>query len=60
MKMIVPYCGESVMKKKQWADRYGAQWYLHYDGIPPIDDYNDYTWNGFQWVIDNRDDKNDQ
>lgn len=38
------------MKKKQWSDGYKAQWYLHYDGRPPIDDDNDYLWNGFQWI----------
>jgi hypothetical protein len=35
---------------RQWADKYGSQWYKHYDGHPPHDDNNDYEWNGFQWV----------
>jgi hypothetical protein len=38
------------MAKRQWADRYGARWYLHYDGTPPHDDDTDYVWTGFQWV----------
>ena len=38
------------MSKRQWADKYGAQWYLHYDGIPPHDDDQDYEWDGFRWV----------
>lgn len=38
------------MKKRQWADKYGAQWYLHYDGKPPHDDDDDYRWDGFQWI----------
>jgi hypothetical protein len=37
--------------KKQWADKYGARWYLHYDGKPPIDDDNDYYWTGLQWAV---------
>lgn len=38
------------MAKRQWADQYGSQWYKHYDGKPPLDDDNDYYWNGFTWV----------
>lgn len=37
---------------RQWSDKYGAQWYLHWDGIPPQDDDNDYCWNGSEWVAD--------
>lgn len=36
---------------RQWADGYGARWYLHYDGRPPHDDDNDYRWDGRQWVL---------
>ena len=36
--------------KRQWADKYGSRWYLHYDGKPPHDDNDDYGWNGSQWV----------
>ena len=35
---------------RQWADRYGSQWYKHYDGIPPHDDDSDYEWTGSYWV----------
>lgn len=38
--------------KRQWADGYGARWYLHYDGRPPHDDDRDYRWTGSQWVPD--------
>ena len=34
-----------------WADKYGAQWYLHKDGHPPHDDDGDYQWDGTQWVL---------
>ena len=44
--------------KRQWADQYGSQWYKHRDGRPPLDDDNDYRWNGSEWVID--DDLNDR
>lgn len=38
--------------KRQWADKYGSQWYLHYDGHPPHDDENDYFWTGHQWAVE--------
>lgn len=39
--------------RHRWADRYGAQWYKHYDGKPPLDDDNDYVWNvaSQQWEL---------
>jgi hypothetical protein len=36
--------------RRQWADKYRARWYLHYDGTPPHDDDQDYEWTGTQWV----------
>ena len=38
------------MIKRQWADKYGSQWYKHYDGKPPHDEEEDYYWDGFYWV----------
>lgn len=35
---------------RQWADQYGARWYLHRDGTPPRDDDRDYVWRDGQWV----------
>ena len=40
------------MPTRQWADKYGAEWYKHYDGTPPVDDPNDYYWTGTHWAID--------
>jgi hypothetical protein len=40
------------MRKRQWADKYGSRWYLHYDGRPPHDDDNDYVWRNGQWQLD--------
>jgi len=37
---------------RQLSDRYGPRWYLHYDGVPPVDDDNDYYWTGVQWAVD--------
>lgn len=34
------------------SGKYGARWYLHYDGVPPEDDDHDYRWTGTQWVRD--------
>ena len=42
------------------SSRYGAQWYKHKDGVPPEDDDNDYLWNGFQWVVDNWEDREEE
>lgn len=42
--------GENKMAKRQWADQYGARWYLHRDGTPPHDDDTDYVWKHGQWV----------
>lgn len=38
-------------RTRQWGDRYGSHWYLHYDGTPPRDDDNDYVWTGTQWAL---------
>ena len=35
---------------RQWADKYGSQWYKHYDGQPPLDDDSDYEWTGSHWA----------
>jgi hypothetical protein len=37
-------------RKRQWADQYGARWYLHRDGRPPHDDDDDYVWKHNQWT----------
>jgi hypothetical protein len=47
---------------RQWADGYGARWYLHRDGTPPRDDDNDYYWTGVQWALlfdEDEDEKDD-
>lgn len=38
--------------QRQWADKYGPQWYLHKDGRPPLDDDNSYYWTGHHWARD--------
>ncbi len=46
--------------KQQWADKYGSRWYLHRDGRPPHDDEDDYRWNGFRWVKEDYELKEDK
>ncbi len=48
-------CARLRKKNRQWADSYGSRWYLYRDGKPPLDDDDDYRWNGTQWVREDDD-----
>lgn len=47
----MPKIEDLLPKRVIYTGKYGAQWYKHYAGMPPLDDDRDYVWTGSQWTL---------